>query len=144
MTSMTNMTMRRKSASGFVLVELLTSLAVLTVSGFGTIQVYYHGVNYLKYSQEHAMALQALQNELEHLRSQSYAQVTAQQSRPFAMDTPGLRRLHRAKATVAYRDVDEYLGDLVEITLRVEWIGRRGYPSETSISTYVDRSGANP
>jgi Tfp pilus assembly protein PilV len=141
---MTSMTMRRKSASGFILVELLVSLAVLTVSGFGTIQIYHLGLNHLKYSQEHAMALQALQNELEHLRSQSYSQVTAQKSRPFAVDTPGLRRLHRATATVAYREVDVYLGDLVEVTLRVEWIGRRGYPSETSISTFVARSGANP
>jgi Tfp pilus assembly protein PilV len=141
---MTSMTMRHKGRSGFVLVELVASLAVLMMSGFGTIQIYYHGVDYLKYSQEHAMALQALQNELEHLRSQSYSQVTAQKSRPFAMDTPALRRLHRANATVAYRQVDEHLGNLVEVTLRVEWIGRRGYPLETSISTYVARSGSNP
>lgn len=108
--------------SGFALLELIFAFSIVTVGMFGVLQMYHLGLGKLHATNERAMALEAVQNELETLIAQPFESLEVTTGRPFMTKARAFERLVRAEGVVAIEDSADAPG-LKTITVRLSWTG---------------------
>jgi hypothetical protein len=124
------------------MLELTAALFVLSVGMMGTIQMYHVGVAKTGVIGEAAIALSAVENEIETLRAQPFAALTDGGDRPFVSATPMLDRLPEAEARVTIRAYNESMPGLKQVDARVLWLGENGRRVEKSLTTLIADRGA--
>ena len=129
---------------GFTLLELVTALFVLTVGLLGVITMYHFGIGKLRYLNENAVALRAVQNEIEALRAKSFEAVEPVAGGSFISETPEARRLTGARASVTIADYPDAEGELKEITARLTWRGDQGRQITKTATTLIANTGPAP
>lgn len=124
---------------GIAMLEVIVALTILTGAVFATIGLYTAGLNKLRATGETAIALEALQNELETLRTLPFGELATGEQLPFRSVTPGLDRLVGAAGAVDILETDT--DGLRQVTVRVRWRGEHGRSIEKSATTLVADKG---
>ena len=76
-----------RNQSGVTLLELTAALFVLTVGMFGVIQMYHFGLDKMHALNESAVAMEAIQNEVETMRSLPYSELRNNNRALFVSET---------------------------------------------------------
>jgi len=126
-----------KNQSGISLIELTTALFVLTVGMFGVIQMYHFGLNKMHALNETKIAVHALQNEIETLRSLPFSELRNTNEGSFVSDTPALSRLVDAKPRVTIADYGDPSKRLKHVTVSIRWVGENGRTIQKTVTTLI-------
>lgn len=122
--------------AGFTILELTTAMFILIVGLFGTITLFHFGISKLHALDEAAIAAQAVQNELEIVRSTPFAALELGE-RTVAVADPALARLHLADTKVTISPGPGDAPGLKQVTVSVRWIAENGRRSERTVTTLV-------
>ncbi len=131
----------RGNQKGFSLIELSAALFILTVGLFGVIQMYHFGLDKLNAVREFTLATQAIQNEIETLRTMPFSSLENGERQGFIAAVPELETLVQVSPTVSIRDFIEGRGEVKEVTVRIKWIGEHGRVIEKSLTTLIADKG---
>ncbi len=126
-----------RNESGVTLIELTAALFVLTVGMFGVIQMYHYGLGKMHALNESAVAMEAIQNEIETLRSLPFSQLRNTDSGPFVSETPTLASLVNATPSVTIKDFAAGPKRLKEVTVSIRWTGENGRTIEKKVTTLI-------
>ena len=126
-----------KNQSGVTLLELTAALFVLTVGMFGVIRMYHFGLNKMHALNESAVAMRAIQNEVETLRSMPFSELRDTDRDHFVSDTPALSRLVNASPSVTVNDFPRGPKRLKEVTVSIRWTGENGRTIEKKLTTLI-------
>ena len=126
-----------KNESGVTLIELTAALFVLIVGMFGVIQMYHYGLGKMHALNESAVAMEAVQNEIETLRSLPFSQLRNTDSGRFVSETPALSSLVNATPSVTIKDCGGEPKGLKEVTVSVRWTGENGRTIEKKVTTLI-------
>ena len=126
-----------KNQSGVTLIELTAALFVLMVGMFGVIQMYHFGLGKMHALNESAVAMRAIQNEVETLRSLPFSQLRNTDSGHFASETPALSKLMNATRSVRINDFPQGPEGLKEVTVSIKWTGENGRTIEKNVTTLI-------
>lgn len=116
---------RREKCAGFATMEIVCALGIFGVMGFGAIQMYFFGINHLKVAGERTIAVRALENEYERLRTVPMSEFEALDDASFEVEMPELEYLDQMTAEVSVEPF-ESSGDVQQITLTISWFSRGG------------------
>ena len=141
MPNVTIMSVRRKSHGGFTMLELTAALFILTVGLFGVISMYQFGIAKMHAINESAVAMSAIQNEIETLRSIPFAEIENVENAPFRSSTPITAKLVNATPTVTISDYGEPSRSLKKVTVALIWTGEHGRTIEKRITTLISDRG---
>ena len=122
---------------GVSLIELTAALFVLTVGMFGVIQMYHFGLSKMHALNETTVAVHALQNEMETLRSLPFSELRNTNKGQFVSETPALSRLADAKPNVTIADYSDGAKRLKRITVSITWSGENGRTIEKTVTTLI-------
>ena len=131
----------RDGRSGFSLLELTTALFVLTLGLFGAVQMFQLGLAKMRVVNEAGIAVRAVQNEIETLRSLPFSELGDVQSGPFISETPETANLVNASTSVSIRDYGEPETALKEVTVRIVWAGEHGRTIKKVQTTLIADKG---
>lgn len=119
-------------SNGFALTELIAALFVLSVGVFGTLTLYYTGMDRMRAQQQELMATAVLQYEMESVGTMDAADLAAWSNAE--TEPPGMHDLEDAEIE---RRVSERDGDLFEVWAVLRWRGVGGRLMERSLTTLV-------
>ena len=124
--------LKRGPLTGFALTELIAALFVLSVGVFGTLTLYYTGMERMRAQQQEPMAMAVLHHEMEPVHTMDAADLEAWSTAE--TEPPGMQ--HLADAEIE-RQVTERDGELFEVSAVVRWRGAGGRSMERSLTTLV-------
>jgi len=139
------MNMGRRTARtyrGSVLIELIAALFVLTVGMFGVIQMYQFGLAKMHTMNEAAVAMGAVQNEVETLRATPFDELRNVEAGPFRSKTSATAKLVNAVPTVSIRDYEDGAPRLKEVRVSIKWTGEHGRSITKSVTTLIADKGS--
>lgn len=128
---------RRNRESGFTLLELTCALFVITVAGFGAIQLYSVGIGQIMVMREYDAASAVLRSEMETLRAQPFEAIS--DGMAFTAPVPE-EVLHAPEASVAVAPGP--VAGLKDVTVRLRWQSRYGRWITRSLTTRIADRGA--
>jgi len=126
-----------KSDRGFTLLELTCALFIVTVAGFGAIQLYSTGMDKILEMREGDVALEVLRNEIEFLRARAFNSLESTDN--FATTTPAIETLHAAVSSVTVKPATT--PGLKEVTVSLRWQSLHGRWIERSLTTLIADKG---
>jgi len=129
--------LKNSKRAGFTLLELTCALFVITVAGFGAIQLYSIGLDKMAEMRENDVALEALRNEIELIHAQPFSAL-ADGMAP-AVAAPTLESLHKPALSVAVADGG--VPGLKEVTVTLRWQSRHGRWIGRSLTTLIADKG---
>ena len=127
---------KRGRNAGFSLLEFTCALFVITVAGFGSIQLYSIGMNKIVMMREYDAATATLRNEVERLRALPYealADGMAASSSPADLET-----LHEPVVAI---NVSERAPGLREVAVALTWQSRGGRSITRELTTLIADKG---
>jgi Tfp pilus assembly protein PilV len=128
---------RQGDRAGFSMIELVTALFVLTLGLFGTVQTYHVAMDKIRAARENAIAVRAIQNEVEVLRSMPFGELTDKANAPFSRPAPELDALVRATPEVSISPYGDAALRLKEVTVSVRWSGDNGRMITKAVTTLI-------
>lgn len=128
-----------KANEGFSLIELTAAIFVASIVIFGTVKMYSFGLDKVRSTVESGIALRAIQNEIETLRSMPFDALEPIEDGAFVSKTDELDRLHMHVVRLTIRPRAEVPGDLYEVKAGVSWIGDNGRSIEKQVWTMIAR-----
>ena len=128
---------KRQDNRGFTLLELTCALFVISVAGFGAIQMYSIGMDKILEMREGDVALEVLRSELELLRAQPFDALAARTE--FRTENPAMETLYNAEAAVAV--ADSGTPGLKAVTVSLRWQSRHGRWIARSLTTLIADKG---
>ena len=133
-----SMTERRgmNANEGFSLLELTTALFILTVGIFGVFRLFNFGMDRLRALDEAAIATEAVQNELEALRTTPTATLQDGEQQ-FTIPNPALDRLWLADTKISVSPASDGVVGLKQVEISIRWINRNGGRAERSVTTLI-------
>lgn len=138
---MTTQAADRSKEQGFTLLELTAALFIVSIGLFGVVQTFYFGMDKMRTVQEYAIAMRAIENELETLRAQPFVSLRETSEAPFLSVTPELNQLFKPWASVRIRERSGEGGMLWEVTVRIVWLADRGRRVEKRVTTLIAYQG---
>lgn len=122
----------RSRNGGFSLLELTCALFVVTVAGFGSIQLYSIGMDKIVMMREYDVATSELRNEVERLRALPFAALAD----AMAVSPPSAARetLHEPAMTIASA---ERAPGLREVAVTLTWQSRGGRTIARELTTLI-------
>jgi Tfp pilus assembly protein PilV len=129
------------SRAGFSLLELTTALFILVVGIFGVFHLFFFGLDRMRTIDEAAIATQAVQNELEVLRTTPFS-LLQDGARAFTSPNPALDQLHLADTKVTVSPTPDGTIGLKKIEISIRWITENGRRAERSITTLAGEKGS--
>jgi len=129
----------KQCRSGFTLVEVVVSVLILATALTGSLLVFTKSNILISEIQQHAVANQAVKEEIEEIRDLTYADVL---TRPSTFTKTSMSNLVNATGTLA---IDDALSDddIRRVTATLAWDSPRGRQLSVSSSTYITNSGIN-
>jgi hypothetical protein len=129
--------MVKKRNQGFSLLELTCAIFVVTVAGFGSIQLYSIGMDKIVMMQEYDVATVQLRNEVERLRSLPFdALVDGMAGAP---PSATLETLHDPVLAIK---TSERAPGLREVVVTLTWQSRGGRAITRELTTLIADHGA--
>ena len=126
----------RSRNAGFSLLEFTCALFVITVAGFGSIQLYSIGMSQIAMMREYDEATATLRNEVEHLRALPFASLADGMA---ASSTPAdLETLHEPVLTIK---VSERAPGLRKVAVVLTWQSRGGRSITRELTTLIADKG---
>lgn len=122
----------RHGVAGFTLIEVLAALLILTLVILTSLAVFTDRARRLREAGEMSLAWQALANEAEARRRQSFQELASDQTLPFLTDPASSGSLEGAVGKVTVEGAGQ---NVRALSLRIEWRG-----GEASAETTVFRS----
>ncbi len=120
---------------GFTLLELVCALFVLTLAGFGAIQLYNVAYGKILEMREFDVATEVLRSEMEQLHTLPFDAIASREGQSNV--SPALESLDEPIVAVEVEDVD--IG-LKEVAVSLRWQGRQGRWMTRTLTTRI----ANP
>lgn len=105
--------------------DIVASLAVLSIIGFGAFGLYHNGIDQLRVSTERTIAVRALENEVERLRALPLSEMETQVDAAYRVSMPELEGLRDAAMSIEV-DAYEESTEARVITARVRWHSHAG------------------
>lgn len=133
------MTKRATAREGFSLIEISTALFILIVGLFGVFQLFHFGIGKLGAIDESAIAMQAVQNELETIRAVPFAQLQDGEH-AFVTQDPALERLVKPTGTVTIVSTAEPAG-LKRADISLRWVTQNGRVADRTVTTLIGDKG---
>jgi type II secretory pathway pseudopilin PulG len=130
-------TIRNPGNGGFLMIELVAALAVLTIGLLGVVQTYHFGMDKIRTMRESAIALRAVQNEIETLRALPFANLVDVENGPFVSQTPDLEQLVKATPALTIRPYSDPRLRLKEVAACVRWVGDNGRIMQRAATTLM-------
>jgi len=128
---------RAGGSEGFSLLELTCAIFVLTVGVFGVIEMFYFGMNKVRALSDAEVAMRAVQNEVEVLRSVPFDELRIETT-SFRGDTPETERLMNATPEVRIEDAGS---GLKRIAVSIAWTGDNGRRIAKGVTTLIADKG---
>jgi len=127
----------RARNGGFSLLELTCAIFVVTVAGFGSIQLYSLGMGKITMMREYDMATVTLRNEVERLRAMPFASITD----GMAVSAPPATLETLYEPALAIKTSERAPG-LKEVALALTWQSRGGRSITRELTTLIADKGA--
>ena len=108
---------------GFVLLDILTALAVLSTGVFVAMVFFRAHVRELRYMQERFAAILLAESEIEYLRALPYEDIRVGESRPVSLRLQSAGQLREATGRLA---VQEIKPGLKTAEVRIRWVSPKG------------------
>jgi len=126
-----------RTCRGFALLELIAALFILTMGMFGVVQMYLFGLDKMRAMNETAVAMRAIQNEVETVRAMPFDELRNVEAGPFRSETPETAELVNAVPAVTIRDYDGGARRLKEVTVSIRWTGEHGRTITKRVTTLI-------
>ena len=123
------------------MLELIAALFILSVGLFGVIEMYHFGITKMHVINESAVAMRAVQNEVETLRSIPFAELVNVENGPVRSVTPAAAKLVNATPTVTIRDYEGSSQSIKEVVVSMKWTGEHGRTIEKRVTTLIAGRG---
>ena len=130
----------RQNNLGFTLLELTCALFVISVAGFGAIQMYSIGMDKILEMREGDVAMEVLRSEMELLRARPFDALT--EATTFVSANPAMETLYNSEAAIAV--ADSGAPGLKEVTVSLRWQSRHGRWIARSLTTLIADKGVAP
>ena len=130
---------RATAREGFSLVEISTALFILVVGLFGVFQLFHFGLGKLRAMDESAIAMQAVQNELETLRATPFSQLQDGEHE-FVTQGPALERLVKPTGAVSIAPIAGPVG-LKQVDISFRWVTQNGRVADRAVTTFIGDKG---
>jgi Tfp pilus assembly protein PilV len=130
-----------RASSGFVLVELLIAICVVTASLAGIFALSHQSMRIVNDMKNETCAAQIAESEMERLRAMSWNRLAAMDS-SFVLNpngTPGLAQMNRGKAVVRIQAMpgETEKDKLRAVSVRITWFDRDGRNKELALATLM-------
>jgi len=122
---------------GLSLIELSAALFVLTVGMMGMVQMYHFAIAKMHAMNETKVAIRAIQNEIETLRSVPFDELRNGETAELCSETPAVENLVDVRPTVTISDYGDSKRPLKEVTVTVRWTGEHGRAIARSATTLI-------
>lgn len=137
--------LRKTKRSGFTLVEAVAALFVLSAGLLGTLQMYDHAIEKMRAMREMAIAGEAVQNEIEFLRTIPFKALQDCENVPFHEVRSDLSKFVNASQALTIRPVSDPSLRLKEVTATLRWTGDNGRTMKRSATTLIaDKEASQP
>jgi hypothetical protein len=103
--------------------------------------MYHYGLGKMHALNESAVAMEAVQNEIEMLRSLPFSRLRDTDSGRFVSDTSTFSSLVNATPSVTIKDFARGPRRLKEVTVSVRWTGENGRTIEKKVTTLIGDKG---
>lgn len=131
------------SRRGMAMLEIIASLAVLTIGLLGAVHLYFFGLDRMQTLGEGEQAMRAVRNELETMRAMPWEELSTRDGAPFLEADRDLAALPGATSRVTVRDRPEAQSLLREVTASVTWRGEHGRSITKRATTCIARRSAS-
>lgn len=133
-----------QACRGFSLLEMTAALCVLSLGLFGAIQMYHTGTEALRNLRDANLAVTAIHNELETLRTLPFDSLPEGDTGDWHSRSSGVDALPDASPRVAVRNVADGCPGLKEVTVSIAWLGPNGRQITKSVTTLIADKGIAP
>lgn len=133
----------RNTSLGASYLELTASLFVLSVGILGSFQLFHFTMDRMRTVKEDAIAMRAVQNEIEWMRARPFAEVALGEG-PFTSSTPETAQLLNAQSHVKVDLLRPDLPELKRVEVTVIWRGDRGRTVTRKAVTLLAEKRATP
>jgi Tfp pilus assembly protein PilV len=121
-----------REKSGFATLEVITAIFVLMVVGMGSFKMFHVSMDHNRASQERSLAIRAMKNEWERLKSIPLNQIAEENEQPFSLEMPELETLYNGATRIEIATLDHENIDAYSVRLQVKW---RGYTNRPMTET---------
>lgn len=128
--------MNNRHIRGIALIELTCSLFIFSIGMLGVIQMYHVCISKTRVVDEYAIAMRAIENELESLRAMPFDELDDLDG-VFISNTPSLSKLVNALETTAVTEFGEDSANLRQVTATVKWTSEKGRTVTKSVTTLI-------
>jgi Tfp pilus assembly protein PilV len=128
----------RQKNNGYIYTELCAAIFVLSVGLLGAFQVFRICLDQTKVMNESAIAMRAIQNEVETLRALPFQELSPG-TVPFRSDASELTKLVRASATVNVSAAEGLSDALRQVDVSVSWASASARTVKRSVTTLIAR-----
>lgn len=126
----------RSRNGGFSLLELTCALFVVTVAGFGSIQLYSIGMSKIAMMREYDVATVTLRNEVERLRAMPFGSIA--DGMAVSPPSAALETLHEPVLALA---ISDRAAGLKEVAVALTWQSRGGRSITRELTTLIADKG---
>ena len=125
------MVRQRARTAGFVLLDALAALALMTGSVLVTLAFFRAEVREVRNNQERFAALLVAESEIERLHTLRYDQIGLGENQPLALKMPSARGLKESAGTLTVKELEH---GLKRAEVRIEWSSPKGQPLHVSLA----------
>ena len=133
----------RNASLGASYLELTASLFILSVGILGSFQLFHFTMDRMRVVKEDGIAVRAVQNEIEWLRSRSFAEVALGDG-PFTSSTPETAQLVNVQSSVKVDLFSSVRPDLKRVEATLTWRGDQGRTVTRTVVTLLADKRATP
>lgn len=131
---------KRRRQKGFTLLELTCALFVITIAGFGAIQLYSLGMDHIMMMREYDVSTEVLRNAVEQLRAQPFTAL--EDGMALGATSPAMECLHNAELNVGVSVPPDAPPGLKAVHVALAWQSLHGRKIERALDTLVADHGA--
>lgn len=108
-----------RNREGIALLELITALVIVSIGLLGVVQMYQIGIAKIRETQRRAIAMRAIDNEIETIRAVPHHELVTGTNLPWRSDVTPLEILNEPSATLDIKPSTR--PSLLELTVRLQW-----------------------
>ncbi len=132
----------RNGRLGFSYLELTAALFVFSLGIMGAFQLFHFTLSKTRVIKEDAIAMRAIQNEIETLRVQPFSELV-DGTRGLTSACPELAQLKNAHGDVRIDPYEGFPGDLKQVQVTLEWTGDNARHRTLSSTTLLGNRGGS-
>ena len=134
-------TQRRSRERGMSLIEVMIALAVISIAVFAFMNSLFYAIRMKESHRELVLAQEAATLKLEEIRAQPFDDIfTVYGAAGYSFDVEGLAHPDNSPSLLGYGTVtvDDSQLDLLDVEVKIEWVGVYGATQFTASSLYTE------